>query len=187
MSSSPKSANRGGLSTDPQKRERQLANLKRGGTVAPAGNQRRLTHGAFSEVLVRNVETEVAELAAALAGAAPVQINGQPPAADIVALEQAARALKRWRHISAWCDAHGRIAEKTGNVKQAAELELKAEAALTAALDRLGMNPAARAKLGVDLARMRDSLEDALATGRGAWDTIAGAADDAAAPVEGSP
>ena len=38
------------LSGDDQARGRQLANLKQGGTVAPAGNQRAVKHGAYARV-----------------------------------------------------------------------------------------------------------------------------------------
>lgn len=105
-------------------------------------------------MLLRDVEAEVAELAAALGDAAPVRDpDGGLPAADLIAVEAAARALKRWRHLSAWLDAHGRLVERDGSVKPAAELELRAERQLNDALDRLGMNPMARSKLGLNLAR----------------------------------
>jgi len=141
-------------SDDSAKRERQLQNL-RPAPAAPAGNQRHLVHGGRSELLLRNVEAEVAELAAALGDAAPVRDpeTGALPAADLIAVETAARALKRYRHLAAWLDTHGRIKEKSGNVKPAAELELKAERQLNEALDRLGMNPMARSRLGLNIAR----------------------------------
>jgi hypothetical protein len=46
----------------------------------------------------------------------------------------------------------GRIDNK-GEVKQAAHYELQGEAALHRALDVLGMNPASRSRLGLNLAR----------------------------------
>jgi len=140
-------------SDDPVKRDRQLANL-RPAPPAPAGNSRRMVHGGRSELLLRDVEAEVAELAAALGDTAPVRDpDGGLPIADVIAVEAAARALKRYRHLAAWLDAHGRIEERTGNVKPAADLELRAERQLNDALDRLGMNPMARSKLGLNIAR----------------------------------
>ena len=53
------------MSDDPEKRERQLRNL-RPAPPAPAGNSRALVHGGRSELLLRDIEDEVAELAAAL-------------------------------------------------------------------------------------------------------------------------
>ena len=156
------------LSSDPVKRERQLANL-RAAPPAPPGHTRSLVHGGRSELLVRDVEVEVRELMDALGAAAPVRDqDGGLPAADVVVVEAAARALKRWRHLSAWLDAHGRLEEKTGDVKPAAELELKAERQLHEALDRLGMNPSARSKLGLNLARAA-TLGEVLAEGGEAW------------------
>ena len=152
-----------GLSRDPRKRARQLANL-RSYPSAPSGNQRALIHGGRSELLVRDVEAEVRELMDALGDAAPVRdADGSLPTADVVAVERAARALKRYRHLNAWCDLHGRVVERTGDVKPAAEYELKAERELAAALDVLGMNPTSRARLGVDLVRGHDALADFLA------------------------
>lgn len=146
------------LSGDPDARRRQLANL----TKPPPpeiGNQRRLVHGGRSELLLRDVSAEIRELMDALAEGAPVRDpDGGLPTADVVAVERAARALKRYRHLTTWLDLHGRLDEK-GGVRPAAELELKAERSLDLALDSLGMNPMARSKLGVNLARTFDAAE----------------------------
>jgi P27 family predicted phage terminase small subunit len=156
-----------------------LANL-RAAPPAPAGHTRSLIHGGRSELLLRDVEREVAELAAAMGDAAPVRDpDGGLPAADVIAVETAARALKRYRRLAAWLDTHGRIKEKTGNVKPAAELEIRAERQLTEALDRLGMNPMARSRLGLNLARTHRTLEEELVAGREAWESIDGTAEEA--------
>lgn len=166
------------LSSDPDRRRKQLANLRRGlsddrvtrarqlenlrpvpenlkpAPPAPIGNQRRVVHGGRSEILLQDVEAEVAELAAALGDTAPVRDpDGSLPSADLIAVEAAARALKRWRHVSRWCDAHGRLVERSGKVKPAAELEVKAERQLHEALNALGMTPMARSRLGLNIAR----------------------------------
>ena len=126
----------------------------------PPGSTLALKHGYRSETLVRDVEAEVRELMDALAASAPVRDpDGSLPAADVVAVEAAARALKRWRSVSAWCDMHGRIDEKTGAEKPAAGLELRAEAALARALDSLGMSPMARSKLGLNIARTAGAFD----------------------------
>jgi hypothetical protein len=151
------------LSSDPERRERQLANLKRGANpVTPKGEpSTALNHGGRSKLLYRDVGAEVYELMDALGEAVPVRnADGSVPAADIAAIEYAARALKRYRHLSTWCDAHGRIEEKTGDVKSAAQYELQAERSLAAALDALGMTPTSRAKLGLDLQRTAASAEE---------------------------
>jgi hypothetical protein len=96
----------------------------------------------------------------ALAEAAPVrEADGSLPAADAVAIETAARALKRWRSVSAWCDLHGRVDPKTHEVRPAARYELDGERALERALDNLGMSPIARSKLGLNIARAAQSFD----------------------------
>lgn len=162
------------LSPDDEARARQLANLQSGehaDNLTPGAGQERAAlantrHGAYSAALLANVEAEVAELRDALGEAAPVrEPDGTVPSADLVTLEVAARALKRYRHLSTWLDLHGRIAEDTGEVKPAAKLELDAERRLTSALETLGMSPSSRAKLGVSLAKVA-TLEDELRAGR---------------------
>jgi hypothetical protein len=141
-----------------------LANLVPGGpnrsAVATPGNQRGLTHGGRSELLLRDIETEVRELLDALAEAAPVkEADGTLPAADVVAVERAARALKRYRSVSGWLDMHGRLDEK-GKVRDAANLELACERELGRCLDDLGMTPTSRSKLGLRLVQVRAAAEE---------------------------
>jgi hypothetical protein len=107
------------------------------------------------------VHSEITELMEALGETVPVRDpDGSVPAADMAAVESAARALKRYRHLATWCDLHGRIDEKTGNAKPAATYELQAERSLANALDSLGMTPTSRAKLGLDLQRTAVSAEE---------------------------
>ena len=142
-----------------------LSNLIPGGpsgAAAGPGNLRALSHGAESALLVRDVSDEIAELRDALAEAAPVQEDGSPPAADAVALESAARALKRYRHVSNWCDLHGRL-DADGEVRSAATYELATERELLGLLDALGMTPQSRSKLGLRLVQATAAAEDARA------------------------
>jgi hypothetical protein len=97
----------------------------------------------------------------ALAAAVPVvEADGTAPASDTVAIEAAARALKRWRHLHAYNDLHGRLTDK-GNVKPSARYELEAESALNRSLDNLGCNPQARSRLGLNLARAHEYVAGA--------------------------
>jgi hypothetical protein len=135
-----------------------LANLRRGPgpglRPAPLGNTRAVTHGARATIRRDELDDEVAEIYRALAESAPVRDpDGGLPQADEAAIEIAARALKRWRRIVTWLDLHGRIDEQTGEPKAAAGLELSCERRLHEALDVLGMNPASRQKIGLDVAR----------------------------------
>lgn len=130
-----------------------LANLRRP-TPAPAGNRRALRHGAFATLPRDQLDEEIAQIYRALADSVPVRdADGDLPVADEAAVEMAARALKRWRQVSLWCDTYGRFDERRGDAKPAATYELQCERRLHEALDVLGLNPTARAKLGLDLAR----------------------------------
>lgn len=134
-----------------------LANLRRGDTIAPVGNTRAMRHGAYSAALVADVTPEVRELMDALGGVAPVRDpDGGLPDADVVAVERAARLLRRYRRIEAWLDLYGELDEKTGDVKPAARLAGELGTSLDRALDALGMTPTSRARLGLDLARTFD-------------------------------
>src|SRR4051794_33161696 len=100
------------LSPDPEARARQLANLRPNARPAPVGNQHRLKHGAFRTIPHEQLGTEIRELCEALRDSAPMRAaDGSLPAADEAAVEVAARALKRWREVSTWCDLHGRFGE----------------------------------------------------------------------------
>jgi hypothetical protein len=135
-----------------RKHPNSLANL-RPLTGPPVGNTHAMTHGYRSRLLVQDVAAETAELASLLAKAAPVKdTDGTAPLADTTAIEVAAVALRRWRSVHTWCEMHGRIDDK-GEVKPAAHYELQGEQALHRALDVLGMNPASRSRLGLNLAR----------------------------------
>jgi hypothetical protein len=137
-----------------------MRNLIPGGGKAGAGNARALTHGARSALLVKDVSAEVAELRDALAETVPVRDGDEAPAVDMVAIERCARALKRYRSVSGWLDLHGRLDDK-GEVRPAAELELKCERELGRALDDLGLTPVSRSKLGLRLVQAAAAVEDA--------------------------
>jgi hypothetical protein len=62
------------VSRDPEKRARQLANL-RPAPAAPAGHSRSLVHGGWAEVLFRDVSDEVRELLDVLGELAPESTN----------------------------------------------------------------------------------------------------------------
>lgn len=142
------------LSADPEARAKQLANLRPGARTAPEGNSRARRHGGYSEALVANVEAEIIELRDALGETAPLRdADGRVPAADLVAFERAARALRRYRAVDQWVALHGALDERTGDVKPAARLADDLGRSLDAILDRLGLTPAGRTRLGLDVAR----------------------------------
>lgn len=154
------------LSSDPDRRRRQLANLRPGGGAGAAGpgNTRAVRHGAFATIPREQLDAEMRELYGVFADAAPLRgPGGALPVADEAAVEVAARALKRWRGVVGWCDAYGRHDERSGDPKPAARYELDCERALHRALDVLGLNPASRARLGLDVARTAAAIDPAFA------------------------
>jgi hypothetical protein len=100
------------------------------------------------------VSEVVLEIRDALADAAPVRDQaGELPAAD-EATVLAARALCRVRRVEAWCDMHGYLDERTGDVKPAVRYLEQATRTANELLASLGMNPRSRMRLGVDLQRI---------------------------------
>jgi hypothetical protein len=152
------------LSSDPDRRRAQLANLRRGGPPPEPGNRRALRHGAFATIPRDQLGEELREIYEALAASAPLRgEDGGLPVADEAAVEVAARALKRWRAVWLWCETFGRFEERTGARKPAADYELDCERALARALGVLGLDPTSRSKLGLDLARGEATLAELMA------------------------
>jgi hypothetical protein len=85
--------------------------------------------------------------------------NGGVPFADRLAVEMCAVQVLVVRRCRAYLELHG---DEDSRGNQRPEVEGLAKAAERAAkmLDRLGMTPTSRAKLGVDLARMQDASVD---------------------------
>ena len=97
-------------------RERSLANLKRGGTVAPAGNQRARTHGAYALVAEAELEEKAREVYHALAADAPVRASdGGLPAHDSLAVRMLAEVLVRRERVRVEELRHG-IETKDGKL-----------------------------------------------------------------------
>jgi hypothetical protein len=148
----------GGTSQNPEARARALANLRRGNNPAPAGNQRRVTHGAYRAVL-DSAELEAAERRVfdALAADAPVRaVDGELPPADAAAVRLLADVLVRLDGVSEYPRRRG-LEDGKGRLRTTVldlERRLRLEAADHAAA--LGMTPRSRAALGLDLARSFD-------------------------------
>ena len=145
-----RSGNRRGLSP------RSRAQLVPGGVrPAPAGNQRRVTHGAYRQLL-DSADLDAAErrVFAALAEDAPVRgADGNLPAADAAAVRLLADVLVRLDGVRDFIRRRG-IEDADGNLRETVldlERRLRLEAADHSAA--LGMTPRARAALGLDLAR----------------------------------
>lgn len=141
------------LSSDPEARRRQLANLRPGARTAPPGNTRALRHGGYAEIARERIEERVAELLDALAADAPLRDpSGELPAPDAAIVHLLATALCRLESVERYLSAHGYLTD-TGDVRPAADLAARLRREAADYLDALGMTPRSRARLGLDLSR----------------------------------
>jgi len=171
-------------SRDPEKRAIQLANLNNSPPAPPVGNQRGLRHGAYARLSEVDLDAKTREIFVAISEDAPVRSSdGGLPAHDTIAVRLLAEVLIRRDRVRAEELAHGlEIASgpRKGALRGVVEYGLRLDGQALDLLDRLGMTPAARAKLGLDLARAARTLEDEVAAGPG-WD----AESDARVPDDG--
>jgi hypothetical protein len=149
------------LSSDPEKRERQLRNLPNLRGEPPAssfrpGSAPHLRHGLRSRATSPLVLDPIArEIEDALGDDLPLKDpDGNVPAPDRFMVELAAIALLRVRRCSAYLSLHGDV-DENGTLRP--ELDGLGRAVEHAArmLDRLGCSPRSRAALGVDVGRMQ--------------------------------
>ena len=150
-----------------------LANLTTNAPPAPLGNQRRRTHGAYAVIAKAELDARTAELFDAISSDAPVQVNGGLPVHDAIAVRMLAEILIRRERVRAEEIAHGlEIASgpRKGELRGIVQYGLQLDKQAMELLDRLGMTPAARARLGLTLAQARRTLEEEVAANAGAWD-----------------
>jgi len=146
------------ISNDPVKRARQLANLR----GAPRGNRRTLQHGAYAALPPERVDAKVREVVGALARDAPVRdADGGLPAADAVIVRQLGETLCRLDSIAEYLGRKGWEGED-GRPRPVLDYEARLRGHVLDLLKELGMTPAARAKLGIDLMKAAETLEDYL-------------------------
>ncbi len=143
----------GGLSSDPAKRARSLANLRRSGPPAPRGNSFAATHGAYARITEVELDRKTREIFAALALDAPVRAaDGGLPAHDALVVRMLAENRVRRERCTASEIRHG-IEERDGRVRPVVEIGLRLDDQALALAKELGMTPRSRAALGLDLAR----------------------------------
>lgn len=139
------------ISSDPQKRAIQIGQLKRG--TSHPGNRSALKHGAMARIAARDLDAKTREIMAALAADAPVRTaENELPAADAVAVRMLADALIRLERIGNYLDRRGWEGED-GKPRPVLEHDTRLRGHVLDLLKELGMTPAARAKLGLDLVR----------------------------------
>ncbi len=145
------------LSNDPQKRARQLANLRPGEYKPPLGHTLAVKHGGFARVGAARLAEKVRELYEALGEDLPLRApDGGVPPADEARLSLCARAMARLEDVERYHDNFGWRDAKTGNPRPSVEVERTLRVEVANHLDALGCSPASRVKLGVDLQRSFD-------------------------------
>jgi hypothetical protein len=143
-----------GLSDDPSKRSRQLANLRRGETRPEPANRRAVKHGAYAAVARDRIDAKVREVFDALAEDAPLRApDGGLPAEDTAMVRLAAEVLCRLDDVTSYLSARGWLDEKGKPRTVVLELEGRLRREAGDFLEAMGMSPRSRAKLGLDLAR----------------------------------
>ena len=147
------------LSQDPQRRQRQLANLRRGRPRAPSlpesvtGLELRLERLTPASSQVRRVVRELLSLQHEMA---------QPTESDAPLVASLAQVLVVMRMALAELLRHG-LTDPSGRERPAARIFLQAADVAGRLCDRLAIGPAARAKLGLGGTKsLRDLLAEAL-------------------------
>lgn len=169
------------MSSDPEKRARQLANLKGPPPPPEKGNQRAKLHGGYASVATERLAEKEREVYDALAADAPVRAaDGSLPAADAAAVSLLAKTLCRLEDVGSWLEEYGPVdtrrhhkgrkkatgarakrKRKSVDPLRVVAMEDRLISRSHELLDALGMTPRSRAKLGLDLARQVD-LADAM-------------------------
>ena len=167
------------LSKDPEKRSKQVANLKPP-KPAPRANRRAQTHGGHATPEPRRQ----AALEAQICDALPVRdADGQAPVHDRITVRLLAITLVRLESIVRYVSKHGQLT-RAGRPHAALEVEDRLFSRAQKLAADLGMTPTSRAKLGLDLAHTQASLAQLMSdadTPRRTRDanTIEGTATDA--------
>lgn len=149
------------LSQRPEARQRQLDNLRRGGPPAPPGNRRAERHGGYARIAGRDLDAKRREVFDALSADLPLRdADGEPPAHDALAVRLLCEALCRLDNVSLYLDQHGWMTDD-GEVRPAADLERRLRAEALDVARELGLTPASRSRLGLELVRTVASAEEA--------------------------
>ena len=138
------------LSNDPERRARQLQNLRRGGTSLP-GNQASRTHGGYSLVARGRLDAKAAEVYSALEEDLPIAASG-------VVVRLLAECLCRLDDVTAYLRDRGLLDAK-GEFRAAVEVEARLRREAAEHADALGLTPRSMVRLGLDVARGRSLAE----------------------------
>jgi hypothetical protein len=145
-------------STDPEKRARQLANLRQG-PPAPRGNVLGLRHGAYARITEAELDATTRQIYEAVAQDAPVRAaDGGLPSHDSLVVRQLAEALVRRQRVTTSEIRRG-IEDKDGRVRGVVEYGLRLDDQILSYCKELGMTPRSRAALGLHLVTAASAAE----------------------------
>jgi hypothetical protein len=123
------------------------------GTGALVGNGRAVKHGAYARIAERELEEKTREIFTAIAADAPVRDNaGGLPSHDAIVVRMLAELLVRRERVRVEELRHG-LETKDGRMRGVVEYGLRIDNQLLDLCREMGLTPASRARLGLDLVR----------------------------------
>jgi hypothetical protein len=156
----------------PERRAKQLANLQRGGpSGAQPGNRRAWKHGVYAQITEAELDVRTRELFEAVGEMLPVRdADGGVPVSDVLVTRMLAETMIRRERVRVEELRHG-LEAPDGSLRGIVEYGLRLDERALALAKELGLTPASRAKLGLDLARTHRTLEDEIAAAPD-WDDV---------------
>jgi phage terminase small subunit len=118
------------------------------------GNQVGMRHGANGVIAL---QPRAAELADGLREVVPTYC-----ASDEYMVRSLALVLARIERATAWLDEHDIFSDKSGNMQPVLRMLSTWENTAARLCDQLGLSPASRARLGLDLSRTNEALRQHL-------------------------
>jgi phage terminase small subunit len=149
-----------------------LANLQPGAGAGDGGLQRARSHAGYAAIARDRLEQKTLEIFDALAADAPLRNTaGDLPRHDAAQVALLAQCMCRLDDVTANirdCGVFVQRGRRKGQIRPVVELERTLRREAASYLDALGMTPASRAKLGVDLVRAASTMGDELDAARAA-------------------
>ena len=137
-----------------------LANLIPGAGQAGVGNTRRNEHGGYAAIIPSRLREKEREVYDVLSADLPLrEADGSAPATDALVVSLLAETLCRLDSVKSFVNRRG-FEDDKGEVRPAVTLETRLRDQGLAIAKELGMTPASRARLGLDLIRAAGAAED---------------------------
>ena len=148
------------VSEDPDIRRQDLATQQPGtANLQPGYNGQSIRHGAYARLTDHELSGKVRGLVEALGDDLPVhESDGGVPAQDAVVLRLLAEALHRREKVRA-TELRKGIETETGDLRGVVKFGLALDSQILKLCEQMGLTPAARAKLGLDLVKAQTAGE----------------------------